>query len=289
MIWRAALAAVIAVFLCATGSQPRAQFNGCSAGFCGGAPGTCPQAKTFLARTSGLSGTETAATTTLICNAVTHGWWAKCDAYWNGATNTVTTAKLNWVSTSFGLTGTIPTFTADVGFTGNGSNSFLNTNYNASTAGGNYTLNSASLSIYIENSRAANGTYDMGVTDSTNYAFLLTNFTGGQALGEANGTGTNAGGAVASSNNSLTVSRTASNLTTTYRNGSSLGTTASASGALINQAVYLLALNSAGTAILFSSDVMMSAAICGAFTSTDASNYDSDNNAYATTLGINNH
>src|SRR5580704_620738 len=38
MIWRVALAAVIAVFLCAVESQPRAQFNGCSAGFCGGRP-----------------------------------------------------------------------------------------------------------------------------------------------------------------------------------------------------------------------------------------------------------
>jgi hypothetical protein len=36
MMWRIALAGVIAVFLLAVASQPKAQFNGCPAGFCGG-------------------------------------------------------------------------------------------------------------------------------------------------------------------------------------------------------------------------------------------------------------
>lgn len=48
MIWRLALAAFLALCLCAVGQQPRAQFNGCSAGFCnkvisggGGVTGWC--------------------------------------------------------------------------------------------------------------------------------------------------------------------------------------------------------------------------------------------------------
>lgn len=298
MFWRLLVAATILIGLVGIASRDasHAQFNGCGAGLCSPSagssvgPGTCSQASAFLARTSGLSVAQTYETNSLICRGVAHGWWTKCDAYWNGATNTSTTANLNWVSPSFTLTTALgPTFTANVGWTGNGTNSFLNTNYNLSTAGGNYTLNSGSLSIYVENSRAANGNYSMGATDNTNFAFAITNFTGGNALGEINGTGTNASGAVASSNNSITVSRTASNLTTIYKNGSSIGTTASASAALVNLNMYLLALNSVGTQIFSNSDTTMSAAICGGFTSTDAANYDADNNAYAAAFGINNH
>src|ERR1700722_6049094 len=138
MIWRAALAAIIAVFLCAVGSQPRAQFNGCSAGFCGGvATGggggrTCTDdtaSTNFLGRTSGLSN----ALQDDYCNMIkglesdglitgTLGSTASCgsttsasliDLFYIFSTNTTTTANLNLCGTSFGLTqhGTI-TFTA---------------------------------------------------------------------------------------------------------------------------------------------------------------------------------
>lgn len=44
-----------------------------------------------------------------------------------------------------------PTFTTDRGFTGNGSSAYINTNYNPSTQGVAYTLNSASFGIYSRN------------------------------------------------------------------------------------------------------------------------------------------
>src|SRR5712664_2840319 len=90
--------------------------------------GGCSQATTFIARTSGLSGTETTAYTNLICGLVTDGVYSTLDALYIFATNTTTTANLNLISTNFGLTGaTPPTFSADHGYTGNGTTQFLDT------------------------------------------------------------------------------------------------------------------------------------------------------------------
>ena len=73
-----------------------------------GGGGGCSAATTFLARTSGLSGTETTAYTTMICGMITDGTWSLFDGLYVFATNTKTTAKLNLVSTSYGLTRTAP-------------------------------------------------------------------------------------------------------------------------------------------------------------------------------------
>src|SRR5882672_2331491 len=109
-----------------------------------------PQTTAFLARTSGLSGTETAAYKVLINGLVADGVFSLLDALYIFATNTTTTANLNLISTSFGLTGaTPPTFTVDQGYTGNGTTQFLDTGYVSSTAGLNLTQNNASIGTYL--------------------------------------------------------------------------------------------------------------------------------------------
>jgi hypothetical protein len=113
-------------------------------------PGT--HASTFLARTSGLSGTETAAYCNLINGLDTDSTYALLDALYIFATNTTTTANLNLVSTSFGLTqtGTV-TFSADHGYTGDGSTGSLNTNLTPPST--HFTQNSASIGVYILSNR----------------------------------------------------------------------------------------------------------------------------------------
>jgi hypothetical protein len=123
---------------------------------------TCSQATTFLARTSGLSGTESTAYTNMICGMVADGTWSKFDALYIFATNTTTTANLNLVSTSYGITNvsTTPTFTADVGYTTSGGTVQLNTNYNPNTNGVQFTLNSASLGVYIQTNDTGSASRD---------------------------------------------------------------------------------------------------------------------------------
>src|SRR5229473_4702071 len=132
--------------------------------------GGCSQATTFLARTSGLSGTETTAYTNLICGLVTDGiitgtlsGATGCGTVLDGlyifATNTTTTANLNLCGTSFGLTtSAAPSFTADRGYTGNGTTQFLDTGFIPSAAGGATTLNSTSLGAYVLTNRTTGNT-----------------------------------------------------------------------------------------------------------------------------------
>jgi hypothetical protein len=142
----------------------------------GNARRRCSQATTFLARTSGLSGTETTAYTNLICGMVTDGTWSLLDALYIFATNTTTTANLNLCGTSFGLTvnGSV-SFTADVGYTGaSGAGNYIATGYIPSTAGGVLTLNSASIGVYNRTSRTTdNSEVQMGANDGVgNYIYL---------------------------------------------------------------------------------------------------------------------
>jgi hypothetical protein len=163
-----ALAAIVGI-----STSSFAQLNG---GLMFPGPGTpatsggagCTAATNFLARTSGLSGTETTAYTTMICGLVTDGvitgnlsGATGCGSVLDGlyifATNTTTTANLNLCGTSYGLTqhGSV-TFNADTGYTGDGTTGYFDTGFNPSTAGGNFSLNSASIGSYILTNRTTN-------------------------------------------------------------------------------------------------------------------------------------
>jgi hypothetical protein len=107
---------------------------------------------------------------TLVEDLKTAGVWDKLDVFYVFATDGDSDyATLNWKApSSFQATKTnSPTFTADSGFAGNGSSSYLNTNYNPSTSGTNYTLNDASISIWSND-------------------FVLNNFITGVESGAAN-------------------------------------------------------------------------------------------------------
>lgn len=88
---------------------------------------------------------------TLVTDLKTAGVWDKLDVFYVFATDGDSDfATLNWKAPSSHQVTKVnsPTFTADSGFTGNGSSSYLNTNYDPSTSGTNYTLNDASISIW---------------------------------------------------------------------------------------------------------------------------------------------
>jgi len=88
---------------------------------------------------------------TLVEDLKTAGVWDKLDVFYVFATDGDSDyATLNWKSpTSFQTTKVnSPTFTANGGFTGNGSSSYLDTNFDPSVSGVNYTLNDASISIW---------------------------------------------------------------------------------------------------------------------------------------------
>jgi hypothetical protein len=108
----------------------------------------------FIARTSGLDSTHLNAYAGLLNGLTTDGLFnsdgtsSYLDVLYIFATQSATTAPLNLVSPSFNATlvGS-PSFTADHGYSGFSIGAHLES-YNASTAGGNYSLNSASMAIW---------------------------------------------------------------------------------------------------------------------------------------------
>jgi hypothetical protein len=77
------------------------------------------------------------------------GVWSKLDTFANFATDGSSNfALIDWKRLSDYTAINSPTFTSNEGFTGNGTSSYIDSNYNPNTSGVNYTLNDASISIW---------------------------------------------------------------------------------------------------------------------------------------------
>lgn len=294
-------AIILLAFCCAAGAQTNIVGGGLygDAKVAGG--GGCTAATNFLARTSGLSGTETTAYTNLICGLVTDGiitgnlsGAAGCgsvlDALYIFATKDTTTANLNICGTNFGLTqtGTV-TFSADHGYTGNGSTGYLDTGFTPSTAAGNYTQNSASFGVYTLNARITGQAYaNMGSAkaSSTAAADFFPWYTDNNTYIEVNA---NDSGVAASVVNGMwALTRTASNALVGYHNGSSFRSASTASIGLPDLTFIIGATHiPAGTVVAFSADQNSAAFIGGALNATQAANLSTRINSYMAALGIN--
>jgi hypothetical protein len=233
----------------------------------------------------------------MICGMVTDGVWAKLDALYIFATNTTTTANLNLKSTSFTITETAgtnsPTFTADQGYTAAASSQkVLDTALIPSAGGLNYTLNSASIGIYVRNNRTTNAnTYIMGMTNGDAIQLQLLN--GGLTTSDANDS------AFPQTANTTTqgswfLSRTAASgaaALVLYRNGSAFGTYTSASGSIpATCGILILARSQTGSCTPGGqavSDQVAAASVGNGFNATDVSNFSSRLNAYMTAVGAN--
>lgn len=233
-----------------------------------GGGGACSQATTFLARTSGLSGTQTSAYTALICGMVTDGTWSVMDGLYVFATASTATANLNLVSTSYGLTqhGTV-TFLANNGYTGDGLSGYFTTGFTPSTAGGNQTANSASIGVCDLSSRAndGSGAYVIGGV-ATIQTSIVVGYTGVSGAGF---TLNNTGGSITASFalGSWIASIVSSTQGYMAQAGSSLSFTA-VSPQLADASLYILAVNVSGTPSYFSSDALGYAFFGGGLTPT---------------------
>jgi hypothetical protein len=219
---------------------------------------SCTASSNWLARASGLSPTEETAYDTMICGMVSDGTGCSAwtgftgaagtglDALWIAATNSTTTANLNLCSTSYGLTqvGTVA-FSADNGYTGDGTTGYFTTGFVASTAGGNYTLNGASAGMCVTNSSTTPAAvWIMGASNTavTSTIGILPLDTGGvfqSAVNDLylqNTANTNVQGF-------WMTSRTVSTSAEGYKNGASFAPEGANSVALPNEALVLGAIN----------------------------------------------
>jgi hypothetical protein len=180
------------------------------------------------------------------------GVWEKLDAFYMLAAVDAPTALLNWKQNAFNLTATnSPTFTADQGYTGNGSNAYLESGFTPSTAGGNFALNNAHLGVYIR-SPNAQGAAVIGsrTTSGTNQTFITprsaTDVAGFRFNQDVNGDSP----ASTDSTGHFVSRRTAAsgvNATFMWRGETNIGGSTSASTALPTASFIILGQNTGGT------------------------------------------
>lgn len=185
---------------------------------------SCSQATTFLARTSGLDAAHTAAYTNLICGLVANGLWSGFDFLYVFSTQDATTAGLNLVSTSYTATPTSsPTFTADRGYAGNGTSSYVSSNWNPSTNGVQLTQDSASIGVWSLTDKVSATSTEIGAVaaGATSFLRMQTKNAGNFTSAINNTTSVNVANTDATG--FYTGNRSSSTAVTAYKNGVSVG------------------------------------------------------------------
>lgn len=188
------------------------------------------------------------------------------DALYLLGTDNVQWARQNLIQDAFNLTPVnAPTFTANQGYAGNGTSSYINTGFTPSTAGGHFSLNSAHISAYATGAVAANSVLMGGRTTSTTQQTLLVpNTSTGQYRVNQDMTS-----AYTSANSGFFVgSRTGSAAVSGYNDTTALGTATTPSTGVTNAIIFIGALNSAGTATNFSVAQLAAASIGGGLDAT---------------------
>lgn len=254
-------------------------------------PATTAWANAVVGAGGAVSATQKGRVDTLIRAGKAHGWFATLDRFWiHGGESDAKQATIDIVNLgTLTIHGSLTL--AAGGYTGDASTGYADTNFNPSTAGGNFAQNSALLATYIRNSRttqqnwAALGNF---ITNDTRLMVLQAGGPGGflysvnEAAAAFDATQTQAQG-------SWSITRTASNLQSAYKNSSSSAftTTSNASTALNNGNIFLFAFNNGGSPSAFSGDQHLASVIGGALTGAQAAQLQTDLNAYATAWGLN--
>lgn len=180
------------------------------------------------------------------------------DVFYNFATDgNESFALINWITPASFKSSVVnaPTHTRNQGYYGNGTNSYVNTNWNPFSNGVNYTQNNASLFAYVINNTAGSNTMaSFGTSGASTIGILiprnvnnLTDFRINSASATSDTQATTA------SDGLWMVRRINNTQVSLFRNGSLVVTASETSTGRPTNTLYLEALNNAGTAGFFSS------------------------------------
>ncbi len=209
------------------------------------AGGFCAEYQTIYNALDSKPGTDTAnAQNTLVVDLKTAGVWAKGDLIYVTAQKTQAGALLMWLNPSGddNLTNTTAApFTQYEGFTGvSATSESMTTNWNPTNEAVNYKLDDATISAYTRIDINATE-YIMSAYASSRYISLVPR-TGGTMTARMNSPSASSY-TTANSLGLSTVTRTASNVVTFYKNGTKLGTDNEASDFIPNANLLLFNLN----------------------------------------------
>lgn len=177
------------------------------------------------------------------------GTWNLIDVLWVMASHDQQAARLNWKSPgNFTLTEVnTPTWTANQGYTGDGASTYLNTSWDASNNGVNYTQNSASKGAYIRTNSQEAG-FALGALGAANGSHIVPRNASNQLLFRENQASSTTIASVTASTGLISTTRTSSTAIEAFRNGTSLGTASVASTAVESIDFYIMAFNNNGSA-----------------------------------------
>jgi len=189
--------------------------------------------------------------------------WAYLDRLWIFATEYQQNARISLKypsSTAITEVNSI-TWTAGQGYTGNGTNMYLNTNYNQSTNAVNYSRDNASVGVY--NRTNINRTDCLvGINAFTSQGTCICAL-GNQFYTHLNCNGTQNGGYLYDNTGLLSVKRTLSSSYLAYKNGVGVFFGSAFSSALVSQNYFVMASNTGGSPAEYSTKQLALAFIGG--------------------------
>ena len=227
---------------------------------------------------------------TLITSLKAHSLWTIQERIWLHASENIKQATIDIVNLGVATEVSSPSFTASQGYTGNGSSSYLDTGW---SSGSNYTQNSASISAYIRTSRAGNNNYAALArvdTATTGTSDMIWPLSGGVFSYDVNDGAFSNQPANTNAQGFWTASRTGASTLALYKNSNStaFGTATTASGSLAsNTNFYIGARSNNNSAEWFSTDQIAITTIGAGMSAANVAQFQTDLNAYMTSLGTN--
>jgi hypothetical protein len=204
------------------------------------------------------------AANTLIASLKTAGIWVKLDLLRVYAFHDATDALLNWVKDSHnGVAYNSPAFTAKQGYKGNGSSSYINTNFNPSTAE-KLSLNNNSVIIYRHtDATLSTESTDTGVRQDGTTRLQISKTSGADTKLDNFGSPQFASGIIGQGMYSMC--RNSSTAFSFYKNDSLREVFLNNSISLPNYNMYDFALNNANVGTLLFSDALLSFMLAGEY------------------------
>lgn len=190
--------------------------------------------------------------TLVIRPLIDNNLWNKIDAFGFTASPIQADALLNWKTNTYNLTinGATVTFTANQGFSTSGSG-HLRTGFVPSTAGGNYSQDSATLGVYSRTNATQTSSPIMGASSTSpatrSARFFLRNTNNNSGATVNNNTQFFSANTLTNAQRLYLITRTASNASNIYKDGTSIASSSSAGVSLPAHEIYILANNNAGT------------------------------------------
>jgi len=219
------------------------------------------------------------------------GIWAKLDALWVLAAHDSQSATVNWMDPAGSpiLPVNAPVFTADRGFKGDNTSTYLDTQFVPGTDGVNFAQDSASAGIWVREVASDNGDIYLGTGDSSSsstYTRIQRRSDGVEwRVWGPNGGLLDGGTDSEVATGLLVADRSGATAFHTYRNGALENTGSAASGPLSTFSVYLLAANTSDLAGSQSDAQLSAAFLGGSLTGTEHGNLHTRLNTYLTAVG----